>query len=204
MFLRSFYTRFLRLRKTYFFFVFSVLAISVPFLLATIWIYLYVPQLRCLHNSCLICFLGTFAIGTSLLSSTAWITYDMEACRVIGSPKPLYKSFYFSHYIFVWIYYRFHVLFLHDIRFLLAEYYLLRFMVEYTWYQIWAPAEQSTPTFCLLFHLCVDSGRYFYRYRYNYRTFEYWWRLETGNRYWAMFYKMCVHVYSQSIFYEKK
>ncbi|XP_011201096.2 probable G-protein coupled receptor Mth-like 3 [Bactrocera dorsalis] len=76
----------------------SFLAISVPFLLATIWVYLYVPQLRCLHNSCLICFLATFAIGTALLSSTAWITYGMEACRIIGT-----TCYFFMISAFFWL-----------------------------------------------------------------------------------------------------
>ncbi|XP_054085658.1 G-protein coupled receptor Mth2-like isoform X1 [Zeugodacus cucurbitae] len=57
---------------------------SVPFLLATIWVYLYVPQLRCLHNSCLVCFLGTFALGSLILSSVLWVNYSWGACQTMG------------------------------------------------------------------------------------------------------------------------
>ncbi|XP_014095729.3 G-protein coupled receptor Mth2 [Bactrocera oleae] len=62
----------------------TLLTMSVPFLLATIWVYLYVPQLRCLHNSCLVCFLGTFAVGSLILSSVLWIRYSWEACQAMG------------------------------------------------------------------------------------------------------------------------
>ncbi|CAD7002234.1 unnamed protein product [Ceratitis capitata] len=62
----------------------ALLTISAPFLFATIWVYLYVPQLRCLHNSCLVCFLGTFACGSFILSSMLWFKYPLEVCITMG------------------------------------------------------------------------------------------------------------------------
>ncbi|XP_049313308.1 G-protein coupled receptor Mth2-like [Bactrocera dorsalis] len=62
----------------------TLFTISVPFILVTICVYLYVPQLRCLHNSCLVCFLGTFALGILILSSVLWIRYNWEVCQAMG------------------------------------------------------------------------------------------------------------------------
>lgn len=176
-------------------FWFVVLTMSVPFLLATIWVYLYVPQLRCLHNSCLVCFLGTFAVGSLILSSVLWIRYSWEACQAMGayeiSKQSLYRlHFLLSCYLIILPCCRCPMLFLHDICFLLAEYYLFRPMVECTWHQIWASAEQSPFAFRLLFDLCVVSSSDFCTYRYNYWIYKHKRRLEARFWKWSMLHKM--------------
>ncbi|XP_054734125.1 probable G-protein coupled receptor Mth-like 3 [Anastrepha obliqua] len=61
-----------------------LLAISLPFLVTTIWVYLYIPKLHCLHNSCLVGYLSTFTLGSSILVSTLWVQYSPAACQAVG------------------------------------------------------------------------------------------------------------------------
>lgn len=60
--------------------------ISVPFLLVTFLVYLFVPQLRNMHGKCLICNFGSLMVGYIIL---AWIKLqgwkaDEDLCIPMG------------------------------------------------------------------------------------------------------------------------
>lgn len=62
--------------------------ISIPFLLATFFVYAFIPELRNLHGLCLMAYCGGLAIAYSFLSYLklhfGQISVNMTGCYVIG------------------------------------------------------------------------------------------------------------------------
>ncbi|XP_036338188.1 G-protein coupled receptor Mth2-like isoform X2 [Rhagoletis pomonella] len=77
-----------------------ILMISAPFLYATILIYWLIPELWNLHTKCLICYLLSLAIGTTMIVVTNIQNsdYDNVLCAIIG-----FVTYYFLTAVFFWL-----------------------------------------------------------------------------------------------------
>lgn len=60
--------------------------ISAPFLYATILIYWLIPELWNLHTKCLICYLLSLAVGSTLIVvvNLRGSDYETAVCAIIG------------------------------------------------------------------------------------------------------------------------
>ncbi|KAL9901376.1 G-protein coupled receptor Mth2-like isoform 3-T3 [Glossina fuscipes fuscipes] len=76
------------------------MAISVPFIILTILVYAFLPELRNLHGKCLISYLTSLAIGYSLLC-TVTLTHAIFppiSCSLLG-----YSAYFFLMAVFFWL-----------------------------------------------------------------------------------------------------
>lgn len=62
------------------------MAISVPFIVLTIFVYLFIPELRNLHGKCLISYLTSLAVGYSILSTITLseVIFNNFVCSSLG------------------------------------------------------------------------------------------------------------------------
>ncbi|XP_054731511.1 G-protein coupled receptor Mth2-like isoform X1 [Anastrepha obliqua] len=77
-----------------------VMMISAPFLYATILIYSLIPELWNLHTKCLICYLSSLAIGTTMIAMINILNSDYVnvICATIG-----FVTYYFLSAAFFWL-----------------------------------------------------------------------------------------------------
>ncbi|XP_073843040.1 G-protein coupled receptor Mth2-like isoform X2 [Musca autumnalis] len=76
------------------------MAVSVPFIILTILVYSFIPELRNLHGKCLISYLCPLAIGYSILStiSLSEVVFQNVVCSCMG-----YVAYYCFMSAFFWL-----------------------------------------------------------------------------------------------------
>ncbi|XP_054084789.1 G-protein coupled receptor Mth2 isoform X2 [Zeugodacus cucurbitae] len=77
-----------------------IMLISLPFLYITVLIYWFIPELWNLHSKCLICYLLSLAIGTTLIVVVNFRGAEFETvtCAIIG-----FVAYYFLSAVFYWL-----------------------------------------------------------------------------------------------------
>uniref|UniRef100_A0A034W0F2 G-protein coupled receptor Mth2 n=1 Tax=Bactrocera dorsalis TaxID=27457 RepID=A0A034W0F2_BACDO len=77
-----------------------IMLISAPFLYITILVYWLIPELWNLHTKCLICYLISLAVGTTLIVMVNMreANYENTICGIIG-----FVAYYFLTAVFFWL-----------------------------------------------------------------------------------------------------
>ncbi|XP_037940040.1 G-protein coupled receptor Mth2-like isoform X1 [Teleopsis dalmanni] len=74
--------------------------ISIPFLVLTIFVYIFIPKLRNLHGKCLICYLFSLTVGYSVLVTNNYFSkqYNDFTCSFVG-----FMAYFFFIAAFLWL-----------------------------------------------------------------------------------------------------
>ena len=81
-------------------FIFTAIGISTPFLLATLFVYAFLPELRNVHGKCFICYMGSLLIFYIFIVYGQVVNQLSESllCKFVG-----YGSYFFATLCFFWL-----------------------------------------------------------------------------------------------------